>query len=356
MCEEVNNHLSTVIKQAKEIEDLDPEAHDEYLSYTNKIFELINDAIQKTENPRKRKTFETETYLTIESKWDGELLRTSTKTNRQRNFNKNNNLTANDSAQRKKMDVGRNVRDYIRSIFCQYGTIVDDDRMSNLYGINLPNHRIDLYASKNRIFLVTYIFKGNPKVQNAKMKKVKELINARKLEHSKQNSITGRSEPVIFYEIQEHKSFTKKKPIFNQQSINPANNQTIQKNDFVIFNVEKHFNRDDITSVIQKVSKADVSKIYIPTVCEYMQFPKNTWFVNTFTQLSTGQFKCIEKVLGGTVLPQALRKEDITNNEIRDQLASFSKGKNGKIDDDYYENSRPVHCDDHFREAYPYDY
>ena len=51
MCEEVNNHLSTVIKQAKEIEDLDPEAHDEYLSYTNKIFELINDAIQKTENP-----------------------------------------------------------------------------------------------------------------------------------------------------------------------------------------------------------------------------------------------------------------------------------------------------------------
>lgn len=347
------DHLKTIIQQTKEIEDLDPEAYDEYQSYKLKILEFLSESIQRTETPNKNR-YETISYLTIEAKWTGDLKEIQRKTPKKYNP-KNNNYDMKEIAYQERMDKSRAIRNHIRETFQRYGDIVDDDRLANQYGINLPTQRMFISEqSPNRILTVTYVFRGNPKIQEAKIKQVHKLINQRRLTSRFQNTETGKMIELVFYDIQEHIPMqVKAKPIFNRPTNNSTSNQNILKNDFVIFNVSKEFTRKDIITVITEISKIDVSKIYRPPCCDCIQFPNNTWFINTFIQLKRSDLDKIEAVLGGTLLPRPIYRKNITDAEISEELSTFNKGNNQKIEEQYYEN-RPVFCEDYQQDREDY--
>ena len=166
---------------------------------------------------------------------------------------------------------------------------------------------------------------------------------------------------VIFYDIQEHGAqplLRKNKPIFNQPKNNLTSTTSIQKNDFVIFNVKKEFKKNDIIKVITEITKIDISKIYRPPCCECIQFPNNTWFITTLIQLKKSDFDKIEAALEGTLLPRAIQRKSLTDPEIIEELSIFNKGTTETIQEEYYEN-RPTYCDeyrDDYHHEYHYDY
>jgi len=213
----------------------------------------------------------------------------------------------------------RQVREFLRQCFSVYGEIQQDEPQQSIFGIDLPNHRIQTPTGVGRYFRVRFTYDGPEAIKRAKQEKILKLIND---PHAFQefplpvDPMTGEERVVKFTHFERVGADFKKDKI---QPSKTKSKKQLPRNRFLLFNVDKRLTGKAITNVIRKYS--DISKLAKDMICEHLT--DNSWFCETIIPLNPTEIKDIEKRLRANILPQSL--ETLDQDKIKDQLQLYKK-------------------------------